>query len=70
MILTYLWSWSKVKVIKPGMKWLLDPEQDYNHSKFWKTYLKQCPQTANINFFLSNQKTHQLSPLNICKNEN
>ena len=31
MILTYLWSWQKVKVIKPGT--MLDPEQGYNHAK-------------------------------------
>ena len=43
----------------------LDLKQGYNHAKF-----ERHPKTASTKKFLSNQKTCQLPPLNMCKSEN
>ena len=67
MILTYLWPWNKVKVIKTWYK-LLDREQSYNQSKFEDFPKTVSTKKPTLKFSL-NQKTHQISPLNMCKSE-
>ena len=41
---------------------LLDPKQSNNHTEFERAPLNCVPQKAKVEI-LSNQKTHQLSPL-------
>ena len=47
MILTYLWPWNKVKVIKPGYE-PLDPEQGCNQAKFQRPPLNSVCQKASV----------------------
>ena len=60
MSLTYRWPWNKVKVIKPGV--LLDPEQDYNHTKFERPPFNSVCQKANIKNFVNSENMSIISP--------
>ena len=67
MILRYQWPWNRVKVIKPGMN-------SWTQSKVLITQsFKDLPLTVSAKKLmlklLSNQKTCQLSPLNMCKSK-
>ena len=68
MILTYLWPWNKAKV---NQTWytMQGPKRGCNHAKFQRAPSNSVRQNANVQV-LSNQKTCQLSPLNMCKSEN
>ena len=68
MILTYLWPWNKVKVVKPGMKC------NTLRKIIIMQNLEELPWTVsdkrtNVKVFVNiNEITYQLSPLNKCKN--
>ena len=55
MILTYLWPWNKVKVIRTWYE-LLDPKY-----KILKTSPKQCPQKANGKVFVKSENMSIIS---------
>ena len=62
IILTHLWPWNKVKVIKSGMNsWT--PEQGYNHANFerlpWNSVLKK----ANIEVSVKSDDRKHISYL-------
>ena len=66
MILTYVWPWNKVKIIKLGINWSTLSRVIIVQS------LKDCSETVlakKPTVFLSDQERHQLFPLNICKSE-
>ena len=68
MILTYLWSWNKIKVIKPGMNCKTPSKVIITQS------LKDLPQTVPAKkpmliIFVKSENTSVIS-LNMCQSEN
>ena len=49
---------------------IVRPQARLQSGKVWKTSFEQCPPKSQCWEFLSNQKTHQLFPFNMCKSEN
>ena len=54
MILTYLWPWNKVKVIK--LVRIARPRARFNQAKFERLPLNNVPQKANIKYFCQIRK--------------
>ena len=67
MILTHLWPWNKVNVIKSGMSWLTPRKVVIMQSLkklSWAMSVKK--QTLK---FLWDQERRQLSPLTMCESQ-
>ena len=47
----------------------VDPEQGSNHAKFERSHYDSVQEKGNIQVF-SKREIYQLSPLNMCENEN